>query len=667
MLYKKQIFLILFLISVLQTCSSTTEKELKTEPTSTTPKEETEELVQSETKDGTLEIVKRIKKVNPDGSYTIGYEADDGSFKIESRDVLGNIKGTYGFVDDEGKVKRVSYSSNNASEVFSKHQPLSQDKNKENYITSSTRRPTVSTSTDQTSSTTTESVIQSIASSEELATTSKPSTIIYSSASPRVLLQRPSTSLALKNSLLKSSEGQLIRPEVSSEKPTELPVLKSLINKKFELEKPVNEDVSDVRNNILRRQLPHEPRQSGFNPNEHIFNVKQSLGDGDMVDVYNNDASVTPRPLFTTSRSTRVFPVISSTTSSPVAISRPTVSYVANYQRENLQQIESRSTEYAPSTEEASTTTGSPTVTPVVQIPPNGGDSPEPLVAVRHPFQRGAILVPLSQLQGRIIPVENMQEVQEARRQYHSYQQPQNVVEIEKQNVRRVQPPPLRPLPVQVDENGYIRDMPASVPTPYPLPVPVTPVPVRHIPVLPVRYVNNDVDNDIDRIQPPVSTRDFQKLLNQLIVRQKQLERISALTHARLQPQIVHPQPTPQAYYVQRVASPNPQESMVRYAYQRVQDGREGENNLPHRPAVRYERPYTLTRIGRAQSPVHAPVYKQEQSQTEEYLPVEVREMLLLRMLQLAMNPALPIEEDSDSQPLATATTPQYRKSPVEM
>ena len=39
---------------------------------------------------------------------------NDGSFKIETRDLQGNVKqGTYGFVDEKGEVKRVSYSLQN--------------------------------------------------------------------------------------------------------------------------------------------------------------------------------------------------------------------------------------------------------------------------------------------------------------------------------------------------------------------------------------------------------------------------------------------------------------------------------------------------------------------------------------------------------------------------
>lgn len=66
----------------------------------------------SEEKSG-VPIIRQINKVNDDGTYTYGYEAADGSFKIETRDVLGNVKGMFGFIDESGDLKRVSYTANN--------------------------------------------------------------------------------------------------------------------------------------------------------------------------------------------------------------------------------------------------------------------------------------------------------------------------------------------------------------------------------------------------------------------------------------------------------------------------------------------------------------------------------------------------------------------------
>lgn len=63
-------------------------------------------------------ILKQINRVNEDGSYTFGYEAADGSFKIETRDVAGNVKGMFGFVDEGGELKRVSYSASNGIIAF---------------------------------------------------------------------------------------------------------------------------------------------------------------------------------------------------------------------------------------------------------------------------------------------------------------------------------------------------------------------------------------------------------------------------------------------------------------------------------------------------------------------------------------------------------------------
>ena len=47
-------------------------------------------------------ILKQVHEINADGSYTFGYEAGDGSFRVETKDANGYIKGKYGYVDLEG-------------------------------------------------------------------------------------------------------------------------------------------------------------------------------------------------------------------------------------------------------------------------------------------------------------------------------------------------------------------------------------------------------------------------------------------------------------------------------------------------------------------------------------------------------------------------------------
>ncbi|XP_011309120.1 uncharacterized protein [Fopius arisanus] len=54
-------------------------------------------------------ILKQINRHNEDGSYSYGYEAADGSYKIESKYPTGEVYGKYGFVDDTGTVREVEY------------------------------------------------------------------------------------------------------------------------------------------------------------------------------------------------------------------------------------------------------------------------------------------------------------------------------------------------------------------------------------------------------------------------------------------------------------------------------------------------------------------------------------------------------------------------------
>ncbi|KAJ1522307.1 hypothetical protein ONE63_002604 [Megalurothrips usitatus] len=57
-------------------------------------------------------ILKQINRHNDDGSYTYGYEGADGSFKIETKLVTGEVMGKYGYVDSDGKVRVVEYGAN---------------------------------------------------------------------------------------------------------------------------------------------------------------------------------------------------------------------------------------------------------------------------------------------------------------------------------------------------------------------------------------------------------------------------------------------------------------------------------------------------------------------------------------------------------------------------
>ncbi|XP_075974458.1 cuticular protein 97Eb [Anticarsia gemmatalis] len=54
-------------------------------------------------------ILKQINRQNDDGSYSYGYEAADGSFKIETKYPNGDVAGKYGYVDESGKTREISY------------------------------------------------------------------------------------------------------------------------------------------------------------------------------------------------------------------------------------------------------------------------------------------------------------------------------------------------------------------------------------------------------------------------------------------------------------------------------------------------------------------------------------------------------------------------------
>ena len=64
---------------------------------------------QEQPKQEPIAILKQINRHNEDGSYTYGYEGADGSFKIETKDANGDVKGKYGYVDGDGKVRTVEY------------------------------------------------------------------------------------------------------------------------------------------------------------------------------------------------------------------------------------------------------------------------------------------------------------------------------------------------------------------------------------------------------------------------------------------------------------------------------------------------------------------------------------------------------------------------------
>lgn len=56
-----------------------------------------------------MPILKQINKHNEDGSYSYGYEAADGTYKIETKYSNGEVYGKYGYFDDQGQLREVEY------------------------------------------------------------------------------------------------------------------------------------------------------------------------------------------------------------------------------------------------------------------------------------------------------------------------------------------------------------------------------------------------------------------------------------------------------------------------------------------------------------------------------------------------------------------------------
>lgn len=50
-------------------------------------------------------ILGQISQHNEDGSYTFGYESEDGSFRVENRDIDGFVSGKYGYIDANGQIQ----------------------------------------------------------------------------------------------------------------------------------------------------------------------------------------------------------------------------------------------------------------------------------------------------------------------------------------------------------------------------------------------------------------------------------------------------------------------------------------------------------------------------------------------------------------------------------
>merc|ERR1712106_1072753 len=93
-----------------ETTESSTQEEITAAPTAAHTA-----APATTTTEAPVVIIKQVNEINEDGTYTVGYEASDGSFKLETKDADGNVEGKYGFIDETGEIKIVEYSANNST------------------------------------------------------------------------------------------------------------------------------------------------------------------------------------------------------------------------------------------------------------------------------------------------------------------------------------------------------------------------------------------------------------------------------------------------------------------------------------------------------------------------------------------------------------------------
>ena len=292
----------------------------------------TGDLEQAETKDASAtEIIKQIRKVNADGTYTIGFEADDGTFKIETRDLQGNVKqGTYGYVDENGEVKRVSYSTENSTLFKSGQDETKEEDDKETIslspsmrynrtFASTTRRPSsLAYLTSTPGPTSRSSVVQNIPKKKNLLpserTTQRPqsvvnidrtkpfegtTTVVYATSvpTPKPYSSRSTTSPSYTAKATERSD----KVEIDQ---VERKVFISSARDSSTL-KPASKDKHDEkvdmskRGNALRRQLKQD--DEGIEAQQQIL-----YGSGDESSSIYGSGYANVRPLFTTTSQPRI-------------------------------------------------------------------------------------------------------------------------------------------------------------------------------------------------------------------------------------------------------------------------------------------------------------------------------------------------------------------------
>ncbi|XP_072765212.1 uncharacterized protein [Anoplolepis gracilipes] len=660
--------------------------------------------------DHQVAILKQIRKVNEDGSYTYGYEAGDGSFKVESRDVLGNVKGTFGFVDADGEIKRVSYSSSNGTgfkattmSPLQEHVSVVQSIPRVNR-TLTTKKPSIVYAT-TTEGSTKSSVVQSIprtrktttssttTSTTPSTTTEVPKTILghylkgTSKNRPRFIINGQQRPIVLEEGI-EDEDSQINRPSTDDKSG----VYRRIIFAKRPIEHnlpPISEDFVEKEDeakittgNNLRRQLHDETTKSNSG----------TADNDDHSDVYGGSLSTT-RPLFTTSAPPRIIQRVSSTSRPDrpkIFVNRENLGAGGRFDNPKYEDSRIYETETKPNQEERTSTPQILLRTSTARVPVENREyvrpGMEPVFVRQQPDQYLRELPPRLLVQSqqgnleedgvyRAIPIGRI-----LFRPPPNHRLPEPIYSTTTDaNVHYLTE---NPVPDQEDQAriamnaNYVRARPVMRPLIYSETERRQPALLRPIPGPMVHPDDRDYQATTPEypyrpgalalppeppnpITPPLSRRDFQTLLRRLLVSQYGVQALS-YPKSYLEDALYDQQPYPSYPAGYQAPLPRPE---LPYD-QQAQYGERVPLRRPLYPrALNPYHQYNDYHDGRYAKRVYRQkFYSQDVPEdNDEILPATIREALLLRMVNLAIN-----AERSTMMPTTVMTTTpasRYRKT----
>lgn len=640
--------------------------------------------------------------------------------------MLGNVKGTFGFVDANGEIKRVTYSSSNGtgfkattSSPLQERASVVQSIPRSNRSSSTRKPPSVvyATSTESSSSTSTPklTVVQSIprsrsktttsASISTTSTTESPTKTVFghyikgSKHRPRLFVngqQRPS-SISVEE---EPEDSQITRPSIEVKNPSrrktflgKRPLDHNLRPITEEFDEKSEETKTSPSGNNLRRQL-HE---------ETTIKVEESQESDENSDVYGGSLSTT-RPLFTTSSTPRIIqrlrtdrPKVYHQMTPSSSETPETTEYDSATQTTRVYEAENK----LPESREIPTQYYLRPVT-TKMTPRDYTTHPGPIYIRREPEQ---ILRDLSTgiLMPQAAPVSEEEEyrvnhidrilarLQAARQQYPEPMDVENVAEYPPENPAAMETTEPAPVPLatrRLPNNNYIRsrNYPRLVSYVAAEPEGRSRSSANVFRLQPMNAIDRDYADYPYRsivlppeppnpIAPPLSRRDFQILLRRLLVSQYG---VRALSHPRSYlDDALYDQ---QSYATYQTAYHTPPTRQLVYGEasrygDRVRD-RSGHARSfdpalypnSHYPEANYVDPVYAKRVYR-QKIYDADMNEDVDGNGDEILPPPIREALLLRMLQLAISNDRPVSNflggNGAHGGTTTPMTTNYRKAPV--